>query len=208
MTAQHSPEWYALRLGRITASRVNDVLAVSKRDGKPLQARQDYAEELVIELLTGQSDPVFETAAMRWGTEQEPFARAAYEAHVGDMVEEVGFVVYPDLDFLGASPDGLRIGIKRGLEIKCPGRRKHLQTLLYGMPEEHIAQVQIGMACTGLAEWDFVSFDPRWPEPLQLHVETIKRDDAWIERALDECQLFWTEVAATAAAIKSLRGMK
>lgn len=208
MSAQHSEEWHTARVGRITASRVKDVLAVSKRDCKPLQARQDYAEELVVELLTGQAEPAFETAAMRWGTEQEPFARAAYEAHVGDIVEEVGFVVHPELDFLGASPDGLRVGIKRGLEIKCPGRRKHLQTLLCGMPVEHYAQVQIGMACTGLDEWDFVSFDPRWPDPLQLYIQTIKRDDIWIEHALDECQAFWAELSAIVESIKNGRSVK
>lgn len=193
---QGTSDWHLQRVGRITASRVRDVLAVSKRDGKPLQARQDYAEELIIELLTGQAEPVFETAPMRWGKEQEPHARAAYEAHTGFLVQEEGFIVHPEMDFLGASPDGLLIGAPRGLEIKCPGRRKHLQTLRDGMPEEHYAQVQIGMACTGLLAWDFVSFDPRFPPHLQLHVETIQRDEAWIGRALAECSALWAEVSA------------
>jgi putative phage-type endonuclease len=202
---QGSADWHLARIGRISASRVRDVLAISKRDGKPLQARQDYAEELAIELVTGEAEPVFETAAMRWGKEQEPAARAAYEAHAGVLVGEVGFVIHPELDFLGASPDGLILGASRGLEIKCPGRRKHWQTLRDGMPEEHVAQVQISMACTGLPEWDFVSFDPRFPPHLQLHVETIKRDDDWIAHALAQCEALWREVAEAVENINNKR---
>lgn len=193
MIEQRTPEWYAARCGRITASRVKDVLAVSKRDGKPLQAREDYMAELIIELLTGQSRQTPPTIAMQWGIDNEPIARSEYESQRGVLVEDGGFVVHPELDFIAASPDGITDAC--GIEIKCPFNSGiHLATIEQGMPTDHYAQLQIGMACTGLQSWDFISFDPRMPPGLRLYIQTIKRDEQFIKSALSACESFFENV--------------
>lgn len=198
MIEQRTPEWYAARCGRITASRVKDVLAVSKRDGKPLQAREDYATELVLELLTGQSRQIPTTFAMQWGIDNEPLARSEYESLRGVLVEDGGFIVHPELDYIAASPDGLTDD--RGIEIKCPFNSGiHLSTLEQGMPVEHYAQLQIGMACTGLQLWDFVSFDPRMPPGLQLYIQAVPRDEQFIADAMSECAGFFDQVTRRVA---------
>jgi putative phage-type endonuclease len=203
MIEQRTPEWFAARCGRITASRVKDVLALSKRDGKPLQAREDYATELVLELLTGQSRQTPTPFAMQWGVDNEPLARSEYESQRGVLVEDGGFVVHPELDYISASPDGLTDTC--GIEIKCPlNSGVHLATLEQGMPIEHYAQLQIGMACTGLQSWDFISFDPRMPTGLRLYVQTIKRDDKFITAALSVCESFFEQVTRRVEHFRSI----
>lgn len=193
MMEQQSAEWFAARLGRATASKFADAMSKLK-NGKPAAARQTYAMQLLAERLTGQPTPHFETAAMRWGTENEPAARVEYAWTRGVEVEEVGFIAHPSIS-AGASPDGL-IGSDGGIEIKCPSSVVHLQTLLYGMPEEHTAQVQGAMWITNRAWWDFVSFDPRMAEPHRLFVQRIARDDTYIANLDFEIRGFLEEVEA------------
>jgi YqaJ-like viral recombinase domain len=174
---QGTHDWLMERVGFCTASRFKDVLAVLK-SGKPAAARQNYLTEIICERLTGQPVEHFVNAAMKWGTEQEPHARAAYCKKSGNGVTAVGFMRHKTIK-AGASPDGV-IDMDGGLEIKCPTSATHLDTLMNGMSEDHLPQVQGGMWITGLAWWDFVSYDPRMPEPLQLHIQRIERDDAYI----------------------------
>ena len=171
---QRSDDWYAARCGKATASRFKDVMARLK-NGNPAADRQKYLTELVVERLTGQPVPAYENAAMRWGTEQEAVARAAYEQRTGVAVEETGFVAH-DVLMAGCSPDGL-VDWDGLIEIKCPyNTGVHIDTLLNNMPAEHTAQVQGQMWITGREWCDFVSFDPRMPEPLQLYVQRIHAD--------------------------------
>lgn len=196
--AQRTDGWHAQRIGRITASRIKDVLAVSKRDGKPLQARQDYLMQIVCEILTGQRQPSYQNAAMAWGVEQEPMALQAYIDLTGRDVTAAGFCVHPELEYIGASPDGLMMD--RGVEIKCPfNTANHINTILGGMPPEHMAQLQCGMWVCDLPAWDFVSFDPRLPGHMALHIETILRDDAFIANMATECEKFWAEACELVA---------
>jgi len=189
---QRNEQWHGDRCGRITASRIKDVLAVSKRDGKPLQARQDYLIQIVCEILTGQRQPSYQNAAMAWGVEQEPMALQAYIDLTGRNVTAAGFCVHPELEYIGASPDGLMLD--RGVEIKCPfNTANHVATILGGMPAEHMAQLQCGMWVCDLPAWDFVSYDPRLPGHMALHVETIPRDDEFIATMASECAKFWDE---------------
>ena len=139
---QRSSEWHERRCGHITASRMAAVLALGKRDGRPLQARQDYAGDLVCELLTGEPRGVPTTPAMQWGKDCEEAARTAYEAKRGLIVANVGFLIHPSVPYVGASPDGL-VGEDGQSEIKCPyNPLVHCQTLLDGMPDDHMPQVQ------------------------------------------------------------------
>jgi hypothetical protein len=196
--AQGSGAWLYERCGYVTASRFKDVLDFTKA-GKPGAKRTAYLWEVVIERLTGQPADHYSNAAMEWGTEQEAHSRMAYEAHTGLMVEEVGFLKHPTLPMVGGSPDGL-IDDDGGWESKSPFNSAiHLQTVLGGMPEDHMAQVMGLMWITGRKWWDFVSYDPRMPAPLNLHRERILRNDEWIANLEKEIIAFQAEAAALIA---------
>jgi predicted phage-related endonuclease len=130
---------------------------------------------------------------MEWGTEQEPFARMAYEAHTGTFVKEEGFVDHPTIEGFGCSPDGI---VGEGLiEIKCPNTANHIETVLESKaPSKYIPQMQCQMACTGAKWCDFVSFDPRVPEDLQLFVVRVERDQEYIDSMEVEVKQFLSEV--------------
>ena len=189
---QRSEDWFTARLGKVTASRVADIMAKTKSGYST--SRKNYMAELLCERMTGQRDASFESAAMKWGTETEPLARMAYELETGSLVQEVGLVDHANIPMFGASPDGL-IGSDKGLEIKCPNTATHLDTLLNGtIKNEYIIQMQVGMACTGRQLWDFVSFDPRLPAHLQIFIKTIFRDDKLIAEIESEVSTFLAEL--------------
>lgn len=191
---QNTTEWLQARAGKITASRMCDVMAFGKRDGKPLKSRQDYIGDIVAELLTGEPKEQVKAKPLDWGHDVEAAARAAYEAETGEVVQQVGFMVHPLLPYIGCSPDGL-IGGDGQMQIKCPNNPAvHIATLRDGMPEEHVAQVQGEMFVTGRAWSDFVSFDPRMPEYLRLYRQRIPRDEAYIEQLAASCESLWAEV--------------
>jgi len=199
--AQRSEGWHGQRCGILTASRIKDVLAVSKRDGKPLQARADYLMEKVCEILTGKPVSKFQNEAMRWGVEWEPVALEAYQRATGREVVAAGFCLHPELEYVGASPDGLMLD--RGLEIKCPfNTANHIAAILDGMPPEHMAQVQAGMWICELPAWDFVSYDKRLGDGLGLYVQTIPRDDIFIATMAAECAKFWDEACELVARLR------
>lgn len=191
---QGSPEWLAARAGKITASRFSAVMAKNKTAGEAA-TRRDYRWELLTERLTGRPVESYINKAMEWGTANEPLAREAYEAETGELVQRVGFILHPDHETIGCSPDML-VGERGGGEIKCPySSVVHVQTLKGGMPTEHRAQVQGAMWVTGRDWWDFVSFDPRMPEHLQLYIERVKRDEAYIAELAAECMRFEQEIS-------------
>ena len=188
---QRTEEWFAARLGKVTASRVADVLAKIKSGESA--SRKNYKMELVVQRLTNKVGESFTNAAMEWGTEQEPFARMAYEAHTGTFVKEEGFVDHPTIEGFGCSPDGI---VGEGLiEIKCPNTANHIETVLENKaPSKYIPQMQCQMACTGAKWCDFVSFDPRVPEDLQLFVVRVERDQEYIDAMEVEVKQFLSEV--------------
>jgi putative phage-type endonuclease len=203
---QRDADWYAARLGKATASRFKDAIAALK-SGAPAQAQRDYLTELVVERLTQQPIQRFQNAAMTWGTEQEPAARAAYERITGRIVEETGFVAHDTL-MAGCSPDGL-VDWDGLIEIKCPwGTANHIETLLNGMPAEHITQVQGQMWITGREWCDFVSYDPRMPEPLQLYVQRIPADPKAIADLAFGISAFLKEVGSKVEALRRLAESK
>lgn len=189
---QGSPEWFAARCGKATASRFSDVLAKLKSGGESA-SRKNYRARLVVERLTGKPLETFSNAAMQQGVEREPLARMAYEAETGNLVEEVGFFQHPAMD-AGASPDGL-VNADGMLEIKCPQLATHLEYLnLPAEPAEYTAQIQGQLWICGRDWTDFVSFNPDFPEHLQLIVRRIHRDDAYIAKLAAEVALFLDEV--------------
>ena len=176
---QNSAKWIWARTGRITASRICDLMATLKRGGEAA-SRRDYRAELIAERLTGKAETRYVSKEMRYGREQEPFARTAYEIRTENMVDQVGFVFHPRLDFSGASPDGL-IREDGGLELKCPKTTTHLAYMAAGIvPKEYEYQMLWNMACAEREWWDFASFDARLPEKLSLFIVRMPRDEARI----------------------------
>ena len=204
---QNSPEWREARAGKITASRMGDVIAFAKNGGRPLKARQDYIGEIVAELLTGEPRQQVKAAPLDWGHDVEAAARAAYEAETGTIVQfggDVAFVTHPELAYIGCSPDGL-IGAQGMHQIKCPQNPAvHIETLQSGMPDEHMPQVQGEMLVTGRAWSDFVSYDPRMPPNLRLYIQRIPRDEVYIAMLTKHCQSLWDDVQAIMAKLQKL----
>lgn len=199
---QGTPQWFAARIGLATASRFKDILAKLKSHDEAA-VRKNYKAQLVIERLTGAVQESYTNAAMQYGTDTEPQARAAYIFHTDRDVVEIGFIQHSDL-LAGCSPDGF-LGEVGGLEIKCPFQSTvHIETLLNGVPSEHIAQIQGSMWITGRQWWDFVSFDPRMPANLQLYVKRIERDNKYITYLSVEVLAFLKEVAELESRLRAI----
>lgn len=200
MIVQGTPEWHALRLGKVTASRVADVIAKTKTGYST--SRTNYAAELLCERLTGRPAPTFLNDAMRWGTEQELFARQVYIDRRSLEVFETSFVDHPEIAMSGASPDGL-VGSDGLVEIKCPNTATHIETLDgAGIPDKYLVQMQWQMACTGRDWCDFVSFDPRLPPAMQLHVERVERDVSRVLELENEVAGFLADLDAKVARLR------
>lgn len=201
---QRSDEWFAARLGKVTASRVADVVARTKTGYGA--SRANYLAELVAERLTGVKAEGFTNAAIQWGTDQEPEARLAYEFRTDAAIEEVGFIPHPAIEMSGASPDAL-VGDDGLAEIKCPNTSTHIETLLTGViPSRYETQMLWQMACTGRAWCDFASFDPRLPEEMRLFVKRFYRDDARIAELEEEVRTFLFELDTTVRRLVKLYG--
>jgi putative phage-type endonuclease len=192
MMDQGSEEWFTIRIGKVTASRVADVIAKTKTGYSA--SRDNYMAQLICERLTGLKSESFTNAAMQHGTDTEPLARAAYEALHDVLVDEVGFVPHPTIEMAGASPDGL-VGDDGLLEIKCPNTATHIETLISKVvPSKYNTQMQFQMACTGRKWCDFVSFDNRLPEMFQLFVTRVPRDEVFIRLIESEIVQFIAEL--------------
>ncbi len=202
MITQGSPEWFAARLGKVTASKVSDVVAKTKSGWGA--SRANYMAALIAERLTQTPADSFSNAAMQWGTEQEPLARVAYEFFTGRDVEQVGFVDHPSIPMTGASPDGL-VGTDGLVEIKCPNTATHIDTLLDGkVPGKYVIQMQWQMACTGRQWCDFVSFDPRMPEEMRLWIQRVDRDGPHIELLEEDVTVFLSTLDDKITALQKL----
>ena len=206
MIEQGSQEWFAQRLGKVTASRVADVIAKTKSGYST--SRDNYMAQLVCERLTGTVAESFSNSAMAWGTETEPLARAAYENCLDVLVDEVAMINHPTIEQAGASPDGL-VGEIGQLEIKCPNTATHIETLLsQTVPSKYNTQMQWQMACTGREWCDFASFDPRLPKELQLFVKRVPRDNAYITVLEKEVIEFITELESKIKKLNELKETK
>ena len=191
---QKSAEWFAARLGKATGSRIAEIVAKTKTGDSA--SRGNYMAQLVIERLTNKQEESYSNDFMDWGNLQEPFARAAYEAATNVLVDEVGMITHPRIEMSGASPDGL-VGDDGLVEIKCPKTATHIETLLSKtVPGKYNIQMQWQMACTDRSWCDFVSFDTRMPEGLQMFLKRVPRDDALIKTLEDEIVRFLKEVDA------------
>lgn len=201
---QGSDEWLAARVGRITASRMTDLMAKTKSGWGA--SRANLMAELLCERLTGMPAVRFTNDAMRWGTEQEQFAREAYANRKGVEVFEVGFIPHPEIARAGASPDGY-VGESGLVEFKSPNSATHIDTLLTEVvPARYALQMQFQMACADREWCDFVSYDPRCPAHMQLFVRRVTRDQSVILELESEVVALDTEIEAKIAALSRKYG--
>lgn len=192
---QRTDEWWSARCGRVTASKVKDVMAKG-RGGAPSATRQNYMMQLLCERLTGKREEGFTSAAMQRGTDLEPIARSAYEVDKGVMTVETGLILHPKIEGFGASPDGL-VGDRGMLEIKSPNTATHVFTLQSGKHDpQYEWQMLAQMACADRDWVDFVSFDDRLPEELQYACFRFHRDEKRIREMEAEVKHFLEELAA------------
>ena len=188
---QRTEEWFAARCGKVTASRMKDIIAKSDT-----AAYRNYQAEIISERLSGRSAESYSSREMQRGTELEPKARAVYLLETGSDVSETGLIPHPHIANSGASPDGL-VDSDGLLEIKCPNTATHIDFLLHRQPKrEYILQMQWQMACTGRLWCDFVSYDDRLPEPHAYACIRIMRDPETIERLEQAAADFLAEAEA------------
>jgi len=199
---QGTPEWHQLRSGKVTASRVADILAKTKTG--PSASRQNYLIELALQRTTGIIQESYSNAAMEWGTQTEPQARVAYEVKSGNFVDQVAFIDHPNIEWFGCSPDGL-VSDKGLIEIKCPNSPTHWEYFKSKEPpKKYFIQMQAQMAVTGKDWCDFVSFDPRMPERSQLLIVRVNRDSNFINEMIVEIQQFLSEVEVEVNLMKGM----
>jgi putative phage-type endonuclease len=199
---QGTEEWFNARLGRVTASKVQDIVARTKSGYSA--SRDNYIAQLVCERLTGKAPESFTNAAMTHGTETEPLARAAYEMARNVLVDEIGFVQHPTL-MAGASPDGM-VGEDGLIEIKCPQSNTHIETLLsQKIPAKYFAQMTWQMICTKRKWCDFISFDPRLPQELQMFIQRYPLDIDYANKLEHEVNLFLIEVDTVLTQLNQLK---
>lgn len=192
MVEQQSAEWFEARLGKVTASRIADLMAKTKSG--PSASRKNYLMELLCQRLTGKAEEGFSSPAMQRGTDLEPMARGMYEGLTGEMVEETGFVAHPDIPMAGASPDGL-VGSDGLIEIKCPNTAQHVAFLRTGdIESKYQLQMLFQMMCTGRQWCDFVSYDDRLPIELQYRCVRFPYDAKRAVEILAEVSSFLKEL--------------
>ena len=193
---QGSEEWLQARVGKVTASRVHDIIATT-RSGGFTSGRKNYMADLVIERLTGQPAPSYQSAAMQYGINMEPSARFAYALATGAEITEMGFIQHPTIAMAGCSPDGL-VGDDGLVEIKCPNTATMIEVLLGGKTDPaYASQCHFQMSCTGRQWCDLVTFDNRLPEGMQMHIFRIHRDDKIIAKLDLEVEQFLIDLDAT-----------
>jgi putative phage-type endonuclease len=197
MIEQGSEAWMQLRSGKVTASKVSDVMSAITTAGY-----RNYLADLVVERLTGNKTESFTNSAMQWGVDQEPLARAEYEVKTGNFVDQIAFVDHPTIVNFGCSPDGL-VGEDGLIEIKCPNTATHIDYVMQDkVPTKYVPQIQCQLAVTGRKWCDFVSFDPRLPDGLQMLIVRLERDDEYIEKLEDRVIKFLDEVNSAVNGLK------
>lgn len=192
---QRTAQWDADRLGRITASKIRDVM--EKKSG-----RETYKWKLIAERIACRKSEQFTTKAMQWGIDMEDDAREFYAVRYDSPVAQVGFLVHPVYRFAGASPDGL-VDNNGMVEFKCMDTVNHLRAIhAREVPEYYIPQIQWQMACAERDWCDLAIYDPRVPPELQMRRFRVARDDKMIAGMVDEIIKFNNEIDTAILKIK------
>jgi len=204
---QGSPEWQALRIGKIGGSRISDLLTEGRGGAESLTKRK-YKNELIRERLTGRKLDTYKTPAMQRGIDLEPMARAWYEVKYNTFVDQVAIVLHPSIDGGQCSPDGIVEATNSLIEIKIPNPENHLDNILTGgkQLEQYYDQVQWQLACMPEKEFcDLVSYDPEMPDHLQGFVKRIYRDDEYINNMQNAVIAFLSEIETIVNNLKEIQ---
>lgn len=179
--AQQSEAWFRARLGVLTAGSCFKTIMYGRKDGI-----RSLVLTKVAERLTGTWQEA-SSASLEWGKQHEDEALSAYRFRQGVETTEAGLIYHPDSAEIGCSPDAL-VGEEGGAEVKCPHTsREHVRNLLEGLNwKEYGPQVQGCLWITGREWWDFVSYDPRMPQPARLYVQRYYRDEDYIEELAEK----------------------
>lgn len=201
---QRTDEWFKARLGKVTASKIHDIMIKTKVGESTYKTK--YRLQLVTERLTGKVVPMFMNDAMKHGVEYEDEAKLEYANRnkllVGTDLTDVGMIDHPRIDMCGASPDGM-VGDKGLIEIKCPQPITHTTTIETSeIHKRYIHQMQWQMSCTGREWCDFVSYHPDFPDDLKLFIKRVPRDNELIARLEEEVSTFVQEVEYKIKTIK------
>jgi hypothetical protein len=206
---QRTPEWYQARAAKVTGSVADALYAKLKSGGEPA-ARRDLRVTIAVELVTGGAieEDGYQSFEMKRGIELEPDAFEAYEAATGQLLERVGFVERLDCA-AGCSPDGVVLSGDRivgMVQLKCPKTAIHIGYIRDGVvPSEYVAQVTHELWVTG-ADWlDFISFDPRLPEDLQLFRKRVTPADFDMADHRARVEKLIAEARVEADSIRALR---
>lgn len=200
---QRSQEWWDARCGKVTASRVGDIMALTQK-GKPTAARGNYLREKIAERITGKNRDRKKVASLDHRLELEPGARAAYEFYFEQKIELIGFVDHPRIPNAGASPDGL-ISTDGGIEVKCCDAEGHLEIVTADVIDpDYFYQCHFNIACTERDWWAFTGFNPDMPEELKLYRKILKRDDQLIARIETNVIQFLEEVEQGVDRVKAM----
>lgn len=205
--AQGSPEWMALRVGKIGGSRIADLLTEGRGGAESLTKRK-YKNELIRERLTGRKLDTYKTPAMQRGIDLEPMARAWYEVKYNTFVDQVAIVLHPSIDGGQCSPDGIVEATNSLIEIKIPNPENHLDNILTGgkQLEQYYDQVMWQLACMPEKEFcDLVSYDPEMPDHLQGFVKRIYRDDEYINNMQNAVIAFLSEIETIVNNLKEIQ---
>lgn len=193
---QRTPEWFAARLGRLTASVAGDMLATTQKG--EAAARRNLRIKLALERLTGKvQERGFVSAAMQEGIDREAESRAYYEAVTGEAVENTGFISHDSL-MVGCSLDGCVFDgplIRKILELKNPEPSAHLDVLKTGdMGAKYRAQVTHSLWVTGAESCDWMSYHPDFPEYARSKRITVYRNEQAIAEYAAKAEAFLAEV--------------
>ena len=174
---QGSPEWLAARVGKISGSKVKEIMS-PRGLGK---TGHTYALKILAERLIGEPEEIPITHAMQWGIDHEDEAREIYESFTGNVVEEIGGW---ELGDLWGSPDGL-VGDDGIIEIKCPQPKKHLENLIAKTPDFYMAQLQFNMFVSGRRWVDFITYNPMFGNDTAMKITRVEYDQEYCEKMVE-----------------------
>lgn len=198
--AQGTQDWFNARVGCLTASRMSDALATTKTGESEKRKKLKY--DLLAERLMGRKVEVQQTAAMKWGIENEPIARSFYEAKRSVQVDVPGFILHDTVESYGCSPDGF-VGDDGMIEIKCPQAATHMKYLLepQAFLDDYIPQMACQLIICGRKWNDGISYHPHFGIDTRMLVVRYEPTDDELQNHFDKAVLFLKELDELQASI-------
>jgi len=199
-------DWQKERLGKFTSSRLGDLMTSGRGKDKFWgDTAMNYIYEKVAELMTGVPHYIAENRAMDWGNEQEAYAIEKYNKISKIKASHMGKTFIQFNELCGGSPDAF-VGKKGVLEVKCPyNSANHIKAYITGeISKKYLYQCHGNMLFSNRDWCDFVSYDPRMPEAMQLKIIRVNRDEEICDSILERIN----KAAEEMLKIQELTGIK